>query len=149
MPIEETVRFELTAAIKGGDTRRRDIMRLLLSAIGNGRIAAGHELDDRECIAVLQREAKQRRDSIAEYRKGRREDLARAEEEELEVIASFVPAALSDDELRALARSAIAAAGASGPGDLGKVMGQLVPRLEGRADGRRASELVRELLASG
>ena len=148
MPIVETIRSEMTAAIKSGDTRRRDIMRLLLASLGNARISAGHDLSEEEAITALQREAKQRRDSIGEYRKGSREDLAQAEQEELDVINTFLPAALSDDEVAELVRAVVAEVGASGPGDLGKVMGPLMQRVGGRANGRRVNEFVRELLAS-
>ena len=115
----------------------------------NARIEARHELDDGDAIAVLQREARQRRDSIEEYEKGGRDDLVRGEQEELEAITAFLPAGLTDDEVAELARAVIAELDAGGPGDLGKVMGPLMQRIAGRADGRRANELVRELLAAG
>ena len=148
MPIVDTVRSEMTAAMKSGDARRRDIMRLLLASLGNARIDAGHELDDDEAVQALQREAKQRRDSVEEYSKGGRDDLAQAEQEELDVINVFLPAALSEQELAALAREVIAEVGAGGSGDLGMVMRPLMERVSGRADGGRVNELVRELLAS-
>ncbi len=149
MPIVETVRSELTAAMKAGDARRRDIMRLLLAALGNARIEAQHDLSDDEAVRVLQREAKQRRESIEEYRKGGRDDLVHVEQRELEVIDAFLPAPLSEQEASEMARSVIAEVGAGGPGDVGKVMGPLMRRIDGRFDGRRANELVQELLASG
>lgn len=135
--------------MKSRDARRRDIMRLLMAALDNARIEAGHDLSDDEAVTTLQREAKQRRDSVEEYRKGDREDLAQAEQEELDVIAVFLPEALSDDEVAALVREAIAEVGAEGPGDVGKVMRPLMERVAGRADGRRVNELVREQLATG
>lgn len=142
------VRSDMTAAMKAGDTRRRDTLRLLISALDNARIAAGHDLDHEEAVRALQREARQRRDSIAEYRKANREDLASREEYELSVIEAYLPEALGDDELRALARATIEEVGANGAGDLGKVMGPLMARVAGRADGKRANEIVRELLSS-
>lgn len=135
--------------MKSRDARRRDIMRLLMAALDNARIEAGHDLSDDEAVTTLQREAKQRRDSVEEYRKGDREDLAQAEQEELDVIAVFLPEALSDDEVAAFVREAIAEVGAEGPGDVGKVMRPLMERVAGRADGRRVNELVREQLATG
>ncbi len=149
MSIVETIRSEMTAAMKSGDARRRDIMRLLLASFDNARIEARRELDDDDAVRVLQREAKQRRDSIEEYEKGGRDDLVRGEQEELEAITAFLPAGLTDDEVAELARAVVAELGASGPEDLGKVMGPLMQRIAGRADGRRANELVRELLAAG
>lgn len=147
-PIVQVIRSEMITAMKAGDTRRRDIMRFLLASLDNARIEARHELDDGEAVRVLQREAKQRRESAEEYRKGGREDLAAAEQQELAVINGFLPQALDEDELADLARQVIAETGATGPADLGKVMGPLMQRVAGRADGRRANELVRELLTS-
>ena len=149
MSITETIRDEMTTAWNAGDTRRRDTLRLLMAAFENARIEARHALSDDEALRVLQREAKLRRDSIGEYRNGKREDLAAVEEEELEVISAYLPQALSDDELRELVRETIAEVAAAGPSDLGRVMGPLMQRVAGRADGRRANELVRELLVSG
>jgi hypothetical protein len=149
LPIVETIRSEMTAAMKNRDGRRRDIMRLLMAALQNARIAAGHDLSDDEAVTALQREAKQRRDSIEEYRKGDREDLAQAEQEELDVISTFLPVGLSDDEVATLVQDVIAEVGAEGPGDVGKVMKPLMERVAGRADGRLVSERVREQLATG
>lgn len=149
MPIVETIRSEMTGAMKSGDTARRDIMRLLLSALNNARIELGHELSDDEAVTTLQREAKQRRDSIEAYRDGDREDLASAEQAELDVISTFLPAGLTEQEVAALVSEVIAEVGADGPGDVGKVMRPLMERVAGRADGKRVNELVRELLAAG
>ena len=148
MTIVETVRSQMTAAWKAGDTTRRDTLRLMIAALDNGRIAAGHELADDESLKVLQREAKQRRDSIEEFAKGGRDDLVAKERDELGVIEGFLPAQMPEDELRAIVQSTIAEAGASGPDDLGKVMGPLMGKLAGRADGKLANQIVRELLAS-
>lgn len=148
MPIVDDIRAQLPAAVRAGDARRRDIVRLLIAALDNARIAARHELTDDEAVTALQREAKQRRDSIEQYVAGGREDLARGEREELEAILAYLPAELSDDELAAEARAAIAEVGASGPGDMGKVMSPLMKRVAGRADGTRVSALVRELLTA-
>lgn len=144
--IVERVRADMTAAMKSGDAPRRDTLRLLIAAFDNARIAAGHALDDEEALRALQREARQRRDSITEYEKAKRADLVDREQFELTVIEEYLPAALSDDDLWALARATIDETGAAGPGDLGKVMGPLMARVAGRADGKRANEIVRELL---
>ena len=149
MLIAETIREEMTTAWKAGDTRRRNTLRLLMAAFEYARIEARHTLSDDEALRVLQREAKLRRDAIEEFRKGKREDLVATEEQELEVISAYLPQDLSDDELRDLVRETIAEVAAGGPSDLGRVMGPLMQRVAGRADGRRANELVRELLVSG
>jgi uncharacterized protein len=145
--IADAIRSEMTTAWKAGQTERRDALRLLISSLENARIEAGGPLDDDAALLVLQKEAKQRRDSITEYEKANRADLVAKEEIELTVIEEFLPAQLSDDELRTLARAVIAEAGASGVGDVGKVMRPLMERVAGRADGRRANEIARELLA--
>ncbi|MCC6236204.1 MAG: GatB/YqeY domain-containing protein [Dehalococcoidia bacterium] len=143
----ETFRAELTEAVRARDSFRRDTLRLIIAAVDNARIAAQHELTDEEVLRVLRREARQRRDSIEEYQRGNRPDLVAQEQAELEFIEQYLPAALSDDELRTAAAAVVAEVQASGPGDIGKVMGPLLKRLGDRADGRRANEVVREILA--
>lgn len=147
--IAETIRADMTAAMRARDTGRRDTLRLLIAALDNARIAAGHDLDDQEAVVALQREARQRRDSIEEYQKGGRDDLAEREQAELDIISAYLPDELSEEEIRAAIDEVVAEVGAGGPGDLGKVMGPLMGRVRGRADGRRVNELVRERLASG
>lgn len=147
--LADAIRSDMTEAMRAGDRVRRDTLRLLIAALDNARIAAGRDLDGGEAVAALQREARQRRDSIEEYRKGGRDDLVRREEAELAIIGEYLPDELTEDELRAAVEEAIAEAGASEPGDLGKVMGPLMARVRGRADGRRVNELVRERLAGG
>jgi uncharacterized protein len=142
-----TIRQEMVAATKSGDRFRRDTLRLLIAAIENGRIEAGHELSDDETLKVLQKEAKQRRDSMEEYRKGGRADLVASEEAELAIISTFLPEQLDDAAVRRIVAETIAEVGATGPDDLGKVMRPLMQKLEGRADGRAANAVVRELLS--
>ena len=143
----ETIRAEMVAATKAGDRSRRDTMRLLMAALENGRIEAGHDLSEDESLKVLQKEAKQRRDSIDEYTRGGRDDLVAAEQAELDIIQVFLPQQLDDAEVRRLVEETIADVGASGLDDLGKVMGPLMQKLAGRADGRAANGIVRELLS--
>ena len=143
----DTIRTEMVAATKAGDRSRRDTMRLLMAALENGRIEAGHDLSEDEALKVLQKEAKQRRDSIEEYTKGGRDDLVAAEQQELDIIQTFLPQQLDDAEVRRLVEETIAEVGASGMDDLGKVMGPLMQKLDGRADGRAANGIVRELLS--
>ncbi len=144
--IPETIREQMTTAWKAGDTQRRDALRLLLAAFKNAEIELGHALDDAEATRILQKEAKQRRDSITEYEKASRQDLADKEQVELVVIEEFLPQQMSDDELRSLAREVIAEVGASGPSEVGKVMRPLLARVAGRADGSRVNQVAREIL---
>ena len=149
MSIAETFRTQLAEAMRSGDTLRRDTLRLVIASMNNARIAAQHDLSDAEVVAVLRREVKQRRDSIEEYTKGRRLDLVAQEQAELAIIETYLPADVPEEDVRAAAAAVIAEVGASGPADLGKVMRPLLQRLGGGVDGRRANEIVRELLATG
>jgi uncharacterized protein YqeY len=118
-----------------------------LAAAGEARAARGGALTDAEVEEIIQKQAKQRRDSIDAYRKANREDLAAAEEAELAELLAYLPRPLTPDELRVLAREVIAQVGASGPRDMGKVMPALMARVGQRADGRAVSAIVKELLA--
>ena len=146
MPIAETVRTEMTAAWKAGNTQRRDALRLVIAALENARIDLGHPLTDEETTRVLQKEAKQRRDSIVEFGAAGRADLVAKEQGELDAITGFLPQQMSDDELRAIVREVIAEAGASSAADLGKVMRPLMARIAGRADGAAANAIARDIL---
>ncbi len=141
------IRSEMLEATRARSEVRRNTLRMLIAAVENRRIELSHELADEETLAVLQREAKQRRESIAEYDKGGRQDLVQQEQAELEIIQGFLPAMLTAEEVRRIAAETIAELGAAGPGDLGRVMRPLMGKLAGRADGRAANAAVRELLA--
>lgn len=134
-------------AMRARDERRTQTLRMAMAAAHNLRIARGRDLSDEDVVDVLTKQVKQRRESIAMYRDAGREDRASAEEAEAAILAEFLPQQLSDAEVEALARAAIAETGASVPGDVGRVMGRLAPQTRGRADGRVVSEIVRRLLA--
>jgi len=134
--------------MRGGDALRRDVLRMVTSAAYNVEKKQGRPLTDDEYLAVLSREVKTRRESVEAFRAGGREDLAAKEEAEIAILGEYLPQALSDDQITALVREGIAATGASSQRDMGKVMGWLVPRTRGRADGKRVSELVVQALAS-
>jgi uncharacterized protein len=140
--LRERLQAGITAAMRSGDALRRDTLRMAENAIYNAEKRERRTYSDEEVVAVLGREVKTRRESIEAFRKCDREDLAAKEAAEIEILAEFLPEPLSDDELQALVDEAVGATGASGPRDLGKVMGWLAPRTRGRADGRRVSELV-------
>jgi hypothetical protein len=148
MPLKEQLNADLRDAMRGGDLATRDTIRLALAAIHNAEIAAGHALDEGETIAVLAKEAKQRRESIEEFRKGNRQDLVDKEEAELAVLSRYLPQQASREEIVDAARRVAREVGASGPKDVGKVMPVLVQELRGRADGRVINEIVREVLAA-
>lgn len=148
MSLRERIQDELTAAMRSGDVLRRDVLRMATSAAYNVEKKERRPLTDDELVAVLAREVKTRRESVEAFRSGGREDLAAKEEAEIAILQQFLPQALTDDELRALVDEAIAVTGAANARDLGKVMGWLSPRIRGRADGRRTSELVARALAA-
>ncbi len=147
MSLKEQLQSDVKDAMRQRDEVRRDTLRLVLSSLHNAEIDARKELDDDGVLGVLNKEAKQRRESIEEFRKGGREEKAVEEEAELEVISSYLPEALSRDDILAAAKEVVEETGASGMKDIGKVMSPLMERLQGRADGREANEIVRELLS--
>jgi uncharacterized protein len=157
MSLKDQLSNDLREAMRSGDAQRRDVLRGLLTAVSNAEIArvdvkdesAGRtELSDDDVLDVVQKQAKQRRDSIDEYRKAGRDDLADREQAEFEILQSYLPAQLSRDEVAAEVRRVIDETGASGPRDKGKVMPVAIGRLKGRADGRTINEVVTELLGS-
>jgi len=147
MPLKEQLQGDLKDAMRNRDDVKRDTLRLVLSSLHNAEIDSGRDLDDEGVVGVLQKEAKQRRESIDEFRKGGREEKAAQEEAELQVISTYLPEALSREEILAAAREVVAETGAGGMKDIGKVMPVLMERLAGRADGREANAAVRELLS--
>lgn len=147
MTLRERLRDDTTAAMRSGDVLRRDVLRMVQSAIYNVEKSRRILLSEDDITGVVTREVKTRRESIEAFRKGGREDLASKEEAEIAVLADYLPQALTDDELRALVDEAVAATGATSARDLGKVMGWLSPRTRGRADGKVASGLVAQALA--
>ncbi len=146
MTIQETLTNDLKIAMKNGDTTRKETVRLLRGAIRNVEIDSRHMLDNDEALAVIAKQAKQRRDSIEQYRQANRPDLAAAEQAELDIIAQYLPRQLSDDEITAHAQAVIAKLGVSDVKGMGQVMKQLSTELKGVADGKRISQIVRGLL---
>jgi uncharacterized protein len=145
--LRERIQSDVTAAVRSGDTLRRDTLRMAWSAIYNVEKRDRRELPDDDVVTVLAREVKTRRESVEAFRKGGRDELAAKEESEIAILSDYLPAALDEDELGALIDEAIAATGASSARDMGKVMGWLSPKTRGRADGRRVSALVAQHLA--
>lgn len=148
MSLKEQLGADMRDAMRQREERRRDTLRLALAAIHNAEIAAGEELNDAGTVAVLAKEAKLRRESIEEFRKGNRQDLVDKEEAELAVLSAYLPQQASRDEIVEAARKVVQETGASGPKDIGKVMPALMEQFRGRADGREVNEVVRELLGS-
>jgi uncharacterized protein YqeY len=141
--LADTVKADLTDAMRAGERDRVGHLRLLLSELQK---AAKDGSDDE--LTVLRRERKRRVDAAEQFRAAGRDDLAAGEEAEAEMIAGYLPAELSDDELRSLVQDAVTASGASSPKDMGAVMKAVMPAVGGRADGKRVSAQVREVLTS-
>jgi len=146
--LRERIQSDITAAMRSGDALRRDTLRMAESAIYNAEKRDRRSYSDDDVAGVLSREVKTRRESVEAFRKGGREDLASKEEAEIGILAAFLPEELSDAEIAGLVDEAIAATGAAGPRDMGKVMGWLAPRTRGKADGRAVSQRVGTVLAS-
>jgi len=133
-------------AWKSGDNERRDTLRLVIAAVDYARIANKEALNDSQVTQVIQKEAKQRKESIDEFTKGNRQDLVAKEELELSIISEYLPEELTEIELTRIIKDVIHETKAVSISDVGIVMKTLMPKLDGRADGKRANILVRELL---
>ena len=146
--LQDRVQEELKQAMRAQEPVRRSALRMLIAAFKNAEIEARHPLTDEEALAVVQKQAKQRQESIAEFQKANRQDLVAQEQAELEVLQVYLPEQASPDEIEAAARKIIAETGATTARDIGKVMPVLVKQFAGRADGRAINEVVRSLLGA-
>ena len=142
----DDVQQAMFGAMKARQTREAAALRLALSALKSAAIDARGELSDDQAVAVLQREARKRREAEQAYRDAGRAERAEQEAYERSVLERFLPAALDPDELARLVDEAVASSGASGPRELGKVMGRLMPQVKGRADGNEVRRMVLERL---
>ncbi|MDY6876921.1 MAG: GatB/YqeY domain-containing protein [Chloroflexota bacterium] len=147
MGLKQTLHDDLMSALRARDERRKSVIRMTLAAIANAEIERGGELDDASVIAVMQKQVRRRRDTLAELQQANRPDLLAAEEAELAIIEEYLPRLLSQEEIADEARQVIAEVGATGVRQMGPVMRQLMPRLKGCADGRVVNKVVRELLS--
>ncbi len=144
--LTEQIRADLTSSMKARTADRTSTLRMLQAAIKNEQISLGHELTDEEVMAVIRKGIKQRQDSVEQYTKGNRPDLAAKEQAEIEILKAYMPPDLSDAELEAGLREIIASTGAQSKKDLGKVMKEATARYKGRAEGRKIQEIVNRLL---
>ncbi|HLU36114.1 MAG TPA: GatB/YqeY domain-containing protein [Thermomicrobiales bacterium] len=147
MSLRSTLEADMKAAMKARDTETRDAIRYVLSAVKNAEIEKRGELTEEEELKLIRSQVKQRQDSIEQFRAGGRDDLADKEQAQVAILERYLPQQMSDEELEAFVREGIAEAGAESPKDMGKVMGLLTPRSQGRVDGRRLSTAVRNALA--
>lgn len=148
MGLKERLKLDLTEAIRSSNKVVSGTIRIVLTAITNEEVAGkeARVLSEEEIITVLSREAKKRREAAEEFAKAGRADRAADEKAEGEVIANYLPAQLSEDEIKKMIADAVAATGAAGPADMGKVMGAIKPQIAGKADGAHVSSLVKAAL---
>jgi hypothetical protein len=144
--LTEKVRNDLTESMKARTAERTSTLRMLQSAFKYEQIQVGHELSDEEALAVIRKSVKQRHDSVEQYTKGNRPELAAKEEAEIEILKTYMPPELTDAELESGLREIISSTGAQSKKDLGKVMKEATARYKGRAEGKRIQEIVSRLL---
>ena len=147
MALKEQLDADLKAAMRDKDALKLSVVRMLKSAVKYREIELMKPLDDAGVQGVISSEIKRRRDSVEQYRAGNRQDLVDKEEAEIRILQGYLPQQLTEDELRAKVDAAVASVGAKGPKDMGAVMKALVPEVQGRAEGKTVSEMVKARLA--
>lgn len=148
MSLLEQLDQDMKTALKNKEKTRLSVIRLLKAALKNEEIKLKRTLTEEEIVTVLSREMKQRKESLEEFTKAGRDDLIQQLKEEMEILQAYLPEQLSEDELKRLISQTIAETGASSMADMGKVMGAIMPKVRGRADGALVNRLVREMLSS-
>lgn len=149
MSLKEQIDADYKSAMKARDSLKISVLRLLRSAIHNTEIDKQRPLTDDEILSVIQSEVRKRRESIEAFQQGGRQDLMEKEQRELEILESYLPKQLTREELEILIKETIKEVGAFSVRDMGKVMGALMPKVRGRADGREVNNLVRQILEGG
>jgi uncharacterized protein YqeY len=145
--IKQRISDDVKNAMRSKDKERLATLRMITAAIKQKEVDERTDLDDGQVLAVLDKMAKQHRDSIEQYQKAGRDDLVAKETSELELVTSYLPEQLSEEEIRQIIKETIEATGASSMQDMGKLMGQLKPRLQGRADMGKVSGLIKQALS--
>lgn len=147
MTLADRLQEDLKRALRAGDSLRVSTIRLTRAAVHNASIERGRPLTDGEIEEIITREMKRRREAIEAFSKGGRDDLVRKETLELAILSEYLPPQMSEADLRALVAEAVAQVSAAGPQDMGRVMGAVMPKVKGRADGGLVNRLVREALS--
>lgn len=146
MNLTERLNEDMKQAMKNKDKFRLSVIRMIRSSIKNLEIEQKRTLDDSEVLDILQREVKQRKDSLQEFTKAGRDDLAADVQAEIDIISEYLPEQMTEEEIKAVVQQTIQEVGASSKADMGKVMGALMPKVKGRADGRLVNQIVQQLL---
>jgi uncharacterized protein YqeY len=147
MPLREQLNEDIKTAMKARDQEKLNALRLLLSAVKQREVDERITLDDAGVIATIEKMMKQRKDSISQYEKAQRQDLADKEKYEISILEAYMPRQLPESEVKAIIDAAVASTGAKGPADMGKVMGVVKPQLAGKADMGKVSALVKARLS--
>ncbi|HBI03706.1 MAG TPA: aspartyl-tRNA amidotransferase [Paenibacillaceae bacterium] len=147
MSLVERLNQDMKLAMKNKDKLKLSVIRMVKASVKNEEINQGSPLTDEQVLAVVTRELKQRRDSLQEFDKAGREDLAAPTREEIEILLEYMPEQMGEDDIRRIVSEAIQQVGAQSKKDLGKVMGVLMPKVKGRADGALVNKIVQELLS--
>jgi uncharacterized protein len=145
--LKEKLQQDIKDALKSGDSKKRMVLGMVLSAIKNKEIEKRSELGDDDTISVIASEIKKRKDSVEQFEKGGRPELAEGERKESEILMAYMPEQMSDEEVKDEVKKAISSTGASGPKDMGKVIGAVMAKIKGKADGQIVSNLVKEGLS--
>ena len=146
MSLLESLQKDMIAAMKAKDKVKLGAIRMLKAAVVNEQIEVGHDLSSDEEIAVLSRELKQRKDSLEEFKNAGRDEAVQNLKNEIKVVESYLPEQLSEDEVKTIVQETIDQVGATSKADFGKVMGAVMPKLKGKADGKLVNATVKELL---
>jgi uncharacterized protein YqeY len=149
MTLQDQLMADLKAALRDKDAVRKSAIRMVLAALKYARVEVNRDLTEDEMIGALSKEVRQRHKAMEEFERGGRADLVAREQVELDILKAYLPQALTDAEVVDLAREVIAEVGASSPKEMGQVMRAIMPRVRGRADGRKVNQIVRQLLQSG
>ncbi len=148
MNLKEQLQHDLQAAMRARDERRKAVLRMALTAVQLAEVEARSELNDEGVVSAIRKEVRRREDALEMIRQSGRADMVAEDEAQLEILRSYLPQLLTAEEVTAIAREIVAEAGAASPADVGKVMKLLMPRVQGKADGRMVSQVVRDLLAA-
>lgn len=145
--LKQRLTDDIKQAMKDGDTVKRSVLRLLMSSVKNAEITKQAELDDSDILGIIAKEVRQHQESIDSFKQGNRQDLVAKEEAEVAILQGYLPQQMTREEIIEVARQVIGEVGAQGPGDKGKVMKDLMPKLKGKADGKEINNIVTELLS--
>lgn len=147
MTLLTTINEDVKTAMKARDKEKLSVLRMLKSELQNEQIKKGTELNEEEELSVLSREMKQRRDSLTEFKNADRQDLVEKLENEIVIVESYLPKQLTEEELQSIVQEVIASVNATSTSDFGKVMGAIMPKVKGKADGNAVNRIVKEQLS--